>query len=296
MEVVDLEFPAMGGLARVAVVGGPARVAQRARARVAQLEGRWSRFLPDSEISQCNAASGQPVVVSAETFLLIEHACSGWYRTGGAYDPTVFDAMTRIGYTETFATMRERGAHAPSEPPSPSPGCGHVILDPVVRAVPFPRGVHYDPGGIGKGLAADIVATEALANGARGVLVSIGGDLRVEGEPLAGDAYWRIVVEDPDDPSVAIAALHLSAGGIATTSRCSRVWYSGDTLVHHVIDPRRGVPANGPRSVTVATTEAWLAEVYAKAAFVAGDGAAALLRDESLSGVVVGDGHVEVTA
>jgi thiamine biosynthesis lipoprotein len=296
MEVVDLEFPAMGGLARVAVAGAPARIAQRACARIAQLEGRWSRFVPDSEVSRCNAAPGQPVVVSADTFLLFEHACDGWRRTHGAYDPTVFDAMHRIGYSETFTTVRERGAPAPQSPPAPSPGCGDVVLDPTVRAVFLPAGIHFDPGGIGKGLAADIVACETLEAGASGVLVSIGGDLRVAGEPFEGAGHWRILVEDPEDPNVGVATVHLSAGGVATTSRCSRVWYSGETRVHHVIDPHRGVPANGPRSVTVVAPEAWQAEVFAKAAFVAGEGAVAVLRNESLAGVVVGDDLVEISA
>ena len=42
-------------------------------------------------------------------------------------------------------------------------------------------GVGFDPGGIGKGLAADLVATAAVDLGADGAMVSLGGDLRVAG-------------------------------------------------------------------------------------------------------------------
>src|SRR4029078_51858 len=52
----------------------------------------------------------------------------------------------------------------------------------VVReAVRLPAGTGFDPGGIGKGLAADIVVDEIRADGADGVCVNPGGDVRVDG-------------------------------------------------------------------------------------------------------------------
>ena len=38
----------------------------------------------------------------------------------------------------------------------------------------------FDPGGIGKGFAADLLVSELLSSGARGALVSVGGDLGLE--------------------------------------------------------------------------------------------------------------------
>ena len=77
--------------------------------------------------------------------------------------------------------------------------------------------------GIGKGLAADLVTAELCSAGATGALVGIGGDLVARGTP-PDDAGWVIVVEDPDDPAVALARIAIDAGGVATSSTRSNRW------------------------------------------------------------------------
>ena len=67
MADAQLEFPVMGTTAHVIVVADTADAADAgvdfARARLEQLERRWSRFRLDSEITRCNTAQGAPVVV-----------------------------------------------------------------------------------------------------------------------------------------------------------------------------------------------------------------------------------------
>lgn len=288
----DLTFPAMGSSARVVVVGGDRRLAERARRRIEELEARWSRFLPTSEVSRVNVAAGTPAVVSEDTFLLFELACRGWRESGGRFDPTVGAAVARLGYETTFALVRDDGPVAGRA--APAPGCGGIRLDPVVRAVTIPRGVHFDPGGIGKGLAADLVATELLTGGAAGALVSLGGDLRVAGEPPAGRATWDVVVEDPFRPDVAVATLAVRDVGVATTARTRRVWRRGGVPVHHLVDPATGEPAAGPLAVTAVASEAWRAEVAAKAIAVGGAPEGGPAGATEVSGVVVhAGGRVE---
>ena len=53
----------------------------------------------------------------------------------------------------------------------------------------LPAGAGFDPGGIGKGLAADLAVAEALTEGAAGVCVNLGGDVRLEGSAPDGGAY-----------------------------------------------------------------------------------------------------------
>ena len=105
----ELEFRVMGTDAHVIVVGSDARHARRAalvaRDRLHELEARWSRFLPDSEVSRLNAASGVPVVVSSDTLGLVERAVEGWRRTHGSFDPTVLDALVAQGYDRDFGAI-----------------------------------------------------------------------------------------------------------------------------------------------------------------------------------------------
>ena len=66
MSPAELRFRAMGSDVHV-LVNGPAALLETARDRVEELERRWSRFRPDSEISRLNALAGTPMAVSAET-------------------------------------------------------------------------------------------------------------------------------------------------------------------------------------------------------------------------------------
>jgi len=140
--------------------------------------------------------------------------------------------------------------------------------------VQLPRGMTLDAGGLGKGLAADIVATELMQRGAGGVLVNVGGDLRVIGTPPDGDD-WLVAVEHPDHPDElhhAVTHLGLTAGGIATSTAARRRWSTLDgTPVHHLIDPATSLPAvTDRRQVTVVAGCAWWAEALAKVAFLDG--------------------------
>src|SRR2546428_658254 len=89
-----------------------------------------------------------------------------------------------------------------------------IVLGPVIRAgaVRLPVGTGFDPGGIGKGLAADSVVDELRADGAAGVCVNIGGDVRVEGDSPSGEA-WTVAVEHPDRPG-AIARVGIRRGAV----------------------------------------------------------------------------------
>src|SRR5947208_3323900 len=83
----ETRFRAMGSDVHVVVVGDH-RLLDMARTRIDDLEQRWSRFIPGSEIDRLNAKRGTPVDVSDETFLLVRRALEGWRATGGRFDPT----------------------------------------------------------------------------------------------------------------------------------------------------------------------------------------------------------------
>lgn len=72
----------MGSDAHVIVVGGVPSLVEGARRRIDDLERRWSRFLPDSEVTELTRRTGTPVAVSEETVLLVERAIEAWRLTG----------------------------------------------------------------------------------------------------------------------------------------------------------------------------------------------------------------------
>lgn len=279
----------MGTVAHVVVVGGDeARLIDGARRRLDDLERRWSRFLPGSEVSRLNRRPGRPVVVSPDTFTLVARSVDAWHATGGRFDPTVLPAMLAAGYDRDFAAVAV--AAGPFGVPQPSPGCGGIRLDPAVQAVWLPAGVGFDPGGIGKGLAADLVSREMVDAGAAGALVNVGGDLRVRGTPPAGDE-WTVAVEDPADGAHELARFALASGAVATSSRLQRRWRAGDVDLHHLIDPTTGSAAQTDvATVTVVAADAWWAEALATALCVSPAPAALGVRNDASVLVVLDDG------
>lgn len=263
--VAEIEFGAMGSAAHVVVVGGSARLIEDARERIESLERRWSRFLPDSEVSDLNRRAGQAVVVSADTRLLVERAIDGWRLSGGACDPTVLGSVIRAGYDRSFVDLGPVVWAGPSVL-----DLGAAGIELVGDTVRIPAGTGFDPGGIGKGLAADLVCGEILAAGAAGVCVNLGGDVRVEGEGPDGEA-WTVAVEHEwtSDP---VALLGLADGAVATSTTLRRRWRDADGGTrHHLIDPRTGLPSDTDlNSATVVAATAWVAEALAKAVLLAG--------------------------
>jgi thiamine biosynthesis lipoprotein len=279
----------MGTDVEVIVVDGPDGAAEGVEARIEDLEARWSRFRPDSEVSRLNRAAGTTAVVSLETFRLVQRAVDAWALTEHRFDPSVLPALEAAGYDRSFDEM-------PAEVPGawrttgPAPGCAGIRLDPVVRAVTLPPDVRLDLGGIGKGYAADLVASELRDEGAAGVCVNLGGDVHAWGVPPDRAPSWVVAIEDPTGRHD-LGDLALAAGGVATSTRLRRAWRRDGRPSHHLLDPATGQPAfEGLASVTVLAAETWWAEVLAKAAFVAGPRAgAALLARHGVTGLFVLD-------
>ena len=190
-------FRAMACRASVSVViddlGRGQELVDRAIARVAHLERCWSRFRDDSDVSAINQAGGRTVMVDPSTIELVRAMVIARRITDGSCDP----------------------AYRSDIEPS-TIDLGRVWFDVDRNLVRVPAGVILDPGSIGKGLAADLVAAQLVAAGARGALVEIGGDLRVAGEgPHHG--MWAIDVPDPFGRIDRGGTVLVGDGGVATS-------------------------------------------------------------------------------
>jgi thiamine biosynthesis lipoprotein ApbE len=258
-----------------------------------------SRFRPDSELSRLAASNGEPQSVSPLFAEAIQAALDAAAATDGDVDPTVGSAMVAIGYDDDFARLNLAGT-AIRLVRRPVPGWRTVRLDREALTVVVPAGVRLDLGATAKALAADRAARRVahLIDG-RGVLVALGGDIAIGGaSPLGG---WRIRVQDatgpvgliPTGPSQTVA---LPGGGLATSSTTARRWVRGGVVMHHILDPRNGVPVASPwRTVSVAAPTCLAANVESTAAIVRGEAALEwLVRRGRAARLVDADGVVTV--
>jgi thiamine biosynthesis lipoprotein len=200
----------------------------------------------------------------------VERAVEGWRVTGGAYDPTVLPSLLAAGYDDTFERVASRRDGPRRLRLAAPPGPAGARVDRRASTVSLPRGVAFDPGGIGKGLAADLVVSGLRARGALGACVNVAGDVRAAGAPPS-DRGWEIAVEDPYDPSRELTRVVVDDGAVCTSSRLLRNWKAAGRRVHHLIDPATGWPTRTDVSAaTVVARQAWLAEVLTKVLFVRG--------------------------
>jgi FAD:protein FMN transferase len=161
-----------------------------------------------------------------------------------------------------------------------------------------PRGLSLDRGATAKALAADRIAARVASALGCGAMVSLGGDVAVAGEAVAGG--WRIGLGE--DHEVALvdpdAVVSIVDGALATSGTTRRAWRRGGRTVHHIVDPRTGDAASRRwRAVTVAARSCVEANTASTAAVVLGAGAPAWLTDRGLPARLVGsDGAVVTTA
>jgi len=159
----------------------------------------------------------------------------------------------------------------------------------VRRMVRVPRGMELDLGATAKALASDLSAAAALeAAGPGGVLVSLGGDIAVAGEPP--DGGWIIQVSEDSGSPIATGeeTVAITAGGMATSSTTVRRWTRGGVVLHHIIDPATGLPASGRwRTATVVAATCVDANIASTAAIVIGTPAARWLETAGLPGRLV---------
>ena len=262
-------FRAMGCAVQLELVGGDEAVAatgfSRSRRMIAELEQAWSRFLPDSDISRLNAAQGAMVPVHSATIELLRAMVQGSAATDGCFDPTLLAPLVALGYDASWSDPQN--VTSLPEGVAWRGGVAGVAVDPVASVAQLPAGTVLDAGGIGKGMAADMVVAMLMGSGVAGAMVSIGGDLRVAGVgPHEGG--WAIGVDDAFDGDGAgreALQLSLADAGVATSGTARRAWRNpSGVAVHHLLDPVTGSPLMGTVQATVVAGNAAWAEVFTK--------------------------------
>jgi FAD:protein FMN transferase len=280
-------WPALGMLIQL-VVTDPGRLAtarELLEDDLTELDLACSRFRPDSELTAiANTARGAAGPVTMTVSPLLAEAIAVALRaaslTDGDVDPTVGGVLSSLGYDRDFGQVPASGP-AVAVRVRVVPGWRSIRLERQTRRLRVPAGVQLDLGATVKGWAADRSAARIADRLGCGVLVSLGGDTSVAGQPPAGG--WRIRVQDltalpgepPRGPSVVVA---IRDGGLATSSTAARRWQRGGDMLHHIVDPRTCLPAAPVwRTVSVAAASCADANTAATAAVIRGRQAPAWL-------------------
>lgn len=297
-QIAWTDWNAIGTTIRLVVTDGtkldPAR--RMLTDDLAALDAACSRFRADSELMALDVSAGRPTKVSPLLAEAISVALRAAILTDGLVDPTVGAAMETIGYDRDFASVPAEG-EALRVSVHHVPQWRQIMLDEADCLVTVPVGVRLDLGATAKAWAADRAAERIAAELRCGVLVSLGGDIAVAGEVPAGG--WSIRVQDiTGDPAAPAqgptSVIAIRTGGLATSSISARRWRRGGDLMHHILDPRTGRPADGDwRTVSVAAGSALDANIASTASIIRGKSATGWLTKRRLPARLVAvDGSV----
>ncbi|MGB7587143.1 MAG: FAD:protein FMN transferase [Solirubrobacterales bacterium] len=278
----DVVFDAMGSHVRL-LIGEPGpgmapapAAAERARAFVVEFDAALSRFKPESELCALNADPRGCVPASELLRQAVKAGLSAAELSGGLVDPTLTDQIESAGYTGSRAgvpgaPLGAALAEAPSrKPASPNPEARwrSLQVDDTAETITRPPGLRFDTGGTGKGLAADLIASQL--RGYSRFIVDCGGDIRIGGADALVRPY-EVFVEHPLTGERA-HVLRLGSGAVATSGLNVRIW-RGDNgrYAHHLLDPATGEPAwTGLIGATALGDTAVEAETFSKAALLSG--------------------------
>jgi thiamine biosynthesis lipoprotein len=240
---------------------------QRALDEVTRLERVLSEWIPDSDVSQVNAAAGKaPVKVGPDTLANVRAALDAAVRTQGAFDIS-------------WAGLRRFYLFQPGERRVPDVAAvraqKHLVnyrdvqLDEAASSVFLKRpGMAIGLGGIAKGWAVDRASQVLLAAGFPNHMVFAGGQVLVHG--LRGDRKWRVGIQHPRKNGY-IGFLEATDASIATAGDYEHAFLDADgKRWHHIIDPATALPATRSTSVTLVAPSGLLADALDTGCFVMG--------------------------
>lgn len=229
---------------------------ERILRRVEEFDRTYSRFRPDSLVSQIAVApEGGRFPFPADATALFELYDLLHAATEGAVDPLVGRDLERLGYDRAYSLTPK-----PDDTPRRTSWAKDVGRDGTALITHQP--LLLDFGAAGKGYLVDLIAALLTDAGHMQFVVDGSGDLR-----HAGGTPLRVGLEHPFDPELVIGVAELQGQALCASAVNRRAW--GDGL-HHVLDARTGRPTAGVVATWVVADAAVTGDGLATALFFSG--------------------------
>lgn len=273
MRRVEVGRPGLGTWIRVVVqdedVARADRAAEKAFAAIRRVDGQMSIHRADSQLARVNALAGiGAAAVDTAVLDVVGIACEGARRTRDVYDPTVLPLMRLYGFyasqTNRFPADRDIAATLAVM------GHQQLVIDRENSTLGLTkRGAALDLGSIGKGWALDQAIAAIRAEGIASALVDVGGNVYALGTPEPDAPGWSVGVVHPFTGRID-RTFTLRDKAVSTSANNEQNHVLGDVRVGHLLDARRGRPANGHLSVSVVAPTGTLSDMLSTVAFLVG--------------------------
>lgn len=270
---LELSRPALGTWVRVVVQSEDAtwahRAAEAAFAAIRLVDAQMSIHRPDSQLARVNALAGASTSkVDVAVLDVVGIACDSARRTHDLYDPTVLPLMKLYG----FYDAQRSGFPTDREIAQTLDVMGHrqVIMDREAGTLGLAKaGAALDLGSIGKGWALDRAVDAIRAAGVTSALVDVGGNVYALGAPEEDAPGWTVGVVHPVTGKLDRTFL-LRDMAVATSANNEQNHMLGEVRVGHLLDARRGRPANSHLSASVTARTGVQSDMLSTVAFLLG--------------------------
>lgn len=222
------------------------------RRLVDEFDREWSRFRPDSLVSQLARGAGV-VDAPADTAQLMSMYQQLSDATGGSVNPLVGDSLAALGY-DGQVSLTVGVPHAASAD-------WKTLVAWTGDSLALSRPATLDVGAMGKGKLVDLTIATLAAWTEGDVTVDASGDIATRGKPI------RVGLEHPYDTTKAIGLITVQDQALCASATNRRAWGNG---LHHVIDARTGEPVRTVAATWAVAPDAVTADAVTTALFFEG--------------------------
>ncbi len=261
----------LGTLVELTLYSGPGRqVFKKAFELISAYENTLSRNIESSEVSEINRNAGiSPVVVSSDTFFVIEKGLYYSSLTGGLFDISIGPLVSLWGIGSEDARLP-----TPDEIASAlalvdhskvrlTAGENSVFLEKEKMAI--------DLGAAAKGFIADKVLELLTENSVKSAIINLGGNVVLLGRKPDGRLF-RIGIQNPFDTRGSyLGILEGENVSIVTSGIYERYFEEGGKRYHHILNPDTGYPVeNDIMGISVITEKSVEGDCLSTSLFMLG--------------------------
>lgn len=203
------------------------------------MEDRYSRYVPDSEISKINNNPGTAVNVSEDTLELIEQSLFFSTISDGLFDISIGPLVDIWG-------INQENPKVPSQAEIDSAkekiDFRKISLNKENRTVSVADGMSIDTGGIAKGFITDRLMSILREKNIDSALLNLGGNLYLHGTKPDG-SLWNVGIRNPYGlQGDYIGIVSVKDISIVTSGIYERYFEEDGKRYHHILNPKNRLP------------------------------------------------------
>jgi thiamine biosynthesis lipoprotein len=275
-EVIRYEYtkPEMGVPFRIVLYAPDDATARKAATaaydRIEELNGVFSDYDPDSELSRLCQTAGQhrAVRVSDDLWRVLERSRVLSEQSHGAFDVSVGPFVQLWRKARQVRVLPPEAAIVAARE---KVGFQRIVLHSADHSVELQvPGMRLDFGGIAKGYAIDAALETLAQHGVRRALVAGSGDIGL-GDPPPGREGWRIEVAPLDVPGAPQGRfVRLARKAVATSGDAFQRLEIDGQRYSHIVNPKTGIGLTDHSLVTVIADDCTTADSLATTVSVLG--------------------------